>query len=181
MIVLFLIPLLPFLGFLVNAGAGRRLSKRVSGTVACGAMAASFAVSAAAVVRLMLRSEGDRAVLEPLFDWITAGDFAARFSLYLDPLAAVMILVVTGIGSLIHVYSTAYMHDESAAAYARYFSYLNLFVAFMLVLVLGSNFLVLFVGWEGVGLCSYLLIGFWYEKTVGLRRRQEGVHRQPDR
>src|SRR5438128_829322 len=79
-------------------------------------------------------------------------------------LAAVMILVVTGIGSLIHIYSTAYMHEERDSEFARYFSYLNLFAAFMLVLVLGSNFLVLFVGWEGVGLCSYLLIGFWYQK-----------------
>src|SRR6185312_5683225 len=82
----------------------------------------------------------------------------------LDPLSAVMILVVTGIGLLIHVYSTAYMHEERDSEYARYFSYLNLFAAFMLVLVLGANFLVLFIGWEGVGLCSYLLIGFWYRK-----------------
>ena len=82
----------------------------------------------------------------------------------LDPLASVMILVITGIGSLIHIYSTAYMHEETDSEYARYFSYLNLFAAFMLVLVLGANFLVMFVGWEGVGLCSYLLIGFWYEK-----------------
>src|SRR5439155_10194717 len=88
----------------------------------------------------------------------------AGFALRLDPLSAVMILVVTGIGSLIHVYSTAYMHEESDSEYARYFSYMNLFAAFMLVLVLGANFLVMFVGWEGVGLCSYLLIGFWYEK-----------------
>ena len=98
------------------------------------------------------------------FDWITAGEFSARFTLRLDPLSALMILVVTGIGSLIHIYSTSYMHDERPSEFARYFSYLNLFAAFMLVLVLGSNFLVMFVGWEGVGLCSYLLIGFWYEK-----------------
>ena len=82
----------------------------------------------------------------------------------LDPLSALMILVVTGIGSLIHIYSTAYMHDESDAEFARYFSYLNLFAAFMLVLVLGANFPVMFIGWEGVGLCSYLLIGFWFTK-----------------
>ena len=81
-----------------------------------------------------------------------------------DPLSAVMILVITGIGSLIHIYSTAYMHDEVDSEFARYFSYLNLFAAFMLVLVLGSNFPVMFVGWEGVGLCSYLLIGFWFKK-----------------
>ena len=94
---------------------------------------------------------------------------------------AVMILVVTGIGFLIHVYSTGYMHEERDSEYARYFSYLNLFAAFMLVLVLGANFLLMFVGWEGVGLCSYLLIGFWYDEEVGVRRRQEGVHRQPHR
>src|SRR4029077_8351010 len=93
-----------------------------------------------------------------------AGDFSVGFTLALDPLSTVMILVVTGIGSLIHVYSTAYMHEETSPEYARYFSYLNLFAAFMLVLVLGANFLVMFVGWEGVGLCSYLLIGFWYQK-----------------
>ena len=92
-----------------------------------------------------------------------------------------MILVVTGIGSLIHIYSTAYMHEETDSEYARYFSYLNLFASFMLVLVLGANFLVMFVGWEGVGLCSYLLIGFWFTEEVGRRRRQEGVHRQPHR
>ena len=93
-----------------------------------------------------------------------SADFTAPFTLRLDPLAAVMILVITGIGSLIHLYSTAYMHEERDSEFARYFSYLNLFAAFMLVLVLGSNFLAMFVGWEGVGLCSYLLIGFWYAK-----------------
>src|SRR5213075_2300176 len=106
----------------------------------------------------------DRAIAPPAFTWITSGDLNVRLTLRLDPLSAVMILVVTGIGSLIHVYSTAYMHDERDSEYARYFSNLNLFAAFMLLLVLGSNFLVMFVGWEGVGLCSYLLIGFWFEK-----------------
>src|SRR5262249_15666266 len=99
-----------------------------------------------------------------VFTWITSGDFTASFTLRVDPLSAVMILVVTGIGSLIHIYSTAYMHEESDSEYARYLSYLNLFAAFMLVLFLCSNFLVLFFGWEGVRLCSYLLIGFWYRK-----------------
>ena len=92
-----------------------------------------------------------------------------------------MILVITGIGSLIHIYSTAYMHEETDSEYARYFSYLNLFVFFMLLLVLGSNVLVMFVGWEGVGLCSYLLIGYYYAQEVGRRRGQEGVRRQPHR
>jgi NADH-quinone oxidoreductase subunit L len=161
---LLLIPLLPFLGFLVNASVGRRLTKAVSGAVACGAMAGSFAVSLVAVSRLLALEPDARAIVLPVFTWISSGDFTAAFTLRLDPLASVMILVITGIGSLIHIYSTAYMHEESDPEYARYFSYLNLFAAFMLVLVLGANFLVMFVGWEGVGLCSYLLIGFWYRK-----------------
>ena len=164
---LLLIPLLPFLGFLANAGFGRRVAKSVSGGVACLAMLASFAVSAVSVWRLTALPAlppGARVVDQHVFDWISSGEFHASFSLRLDPLSAVMILVVTGIGSLIHIYSTAYMHGERDAEYARYFSYLNLFASFMLVLVLGSNFLVMFVGWEGVGLCSYLLIGFWYVK-----------------
>jgi NADH-quinone oxidoreductase subunit L len=161
---LLLIPLLPFLGFLVNAGIGRRLSKPVSGAVACGAIGGAFVVSLLSVWR-MLGLEGEsRALVEQVFTWIASGDFTAAFTLRLDPLSSVMILVITGIGSLIHVYSTAYMHEETDAEFARYFSYLNLFAAFMLVLVLGANFLVMFVGWEGVGLCSYLLIGFWYQK-----------------
>jgi NADH-quinone oxidoreductase subunit L len=161
---LLLIPLLPFLGFLVNASLGRRLSKRVSGALACGVVLASFAVSVIAVWRLAALPADSRAIAQQVFSWITSGEFNANFTLRLDPLSAVMILVVTGIGSLIHIYSTAYMHEEPDPEYARYFSYLNLFAAFMLLLVLGSNFLVMFVGWEGVGLCSYLLIGFWYEK-----------------
>jgi NADH-quinone oxidoreductase subunit L len=161
---LLLIPLLPFLGFLLNAGAGRRLTKRVSGGMACAAMLASFAVSAIAVLRLVALPPESRAITLHLFTWISSGEFTVPFALRLDPLAAIMILVVTGIGSLIHIYSTAYLHEERDSEFARYFSYLNLFAAFMLVLVLGANFLVLFVGWEGVGLCSYLLIGFWYEK-----------------
>jgi NADH-quinone oxidoreductase subunit L len=159
---LVLIPALPFAGFLVNALAGRRFAKSVSGGVACAAMIASFVVSTLSVWRLLSASEG--AIEQRVFSWITSGDLDVEFALRLDPLAALMILVVTGIGSLIHVYSTAYMHEEPDAEYARYFSYLNLFAAFMLVLVLGSNFLVMFVGWEGVGLSSYLLIGFWFEK-----------------
>ena len=159
---LLLIPLLPLVGFLVNASFGRRLSKAASGGVACGVLLASFAVSLVAVRRLVGLSTEARTIVEPAFSWISSGDFNVNLTLRLDPLSAVMILVVTGIGSLIHIYSTAYMDGETDSEYARYFSYLNLFAAFMLVLVLGSNFLVMFVGWEGVGLCSYLLVGFWY-------------------
>ena len=159
-----LIPLFPFIGFLLNASFGRRVSKPVAGAVACGSILASFVAAAIAVVSLLARAPESRAVTQPVFEWITSGDLNIGLSFTLDPLSSLMILVVAGIGSLIHIYSTAYMHEESDSEYARYFSYLNLFAAFMLVLVLGSNFLVMFVGWEGVGLCSYLLIGFWYQK-----------------
>ncbi len=159
---LLLIPLLPLAGFLVNASFGRRLPKTMSGGIACAAMIASFAVALTCVLD-MARSDAG-AFEQVLFTWMSSGTLRVPFSLRLDHLSAVMILVITGIGSLIHIYSTAYMHDESDAEYARYFSYLNLFAAFMLVLVLGASFPVMFVGWEGVGLCSYLLIGFWFRK-----------------
>src|SRR5262245_2891544 len=161
---LVLIPLLPFAGFIANAAVGRRLSKSVSGGIACAVMLGSFLVSLVSVWPLLALEPAAREIVQQTVSWITAGDLNAGFTLRLDPLSALMILIVTGIGSLIHVYSTAYMHDEPDPEFARYFSYLNLFAAFMLVLVLGANFLVMFVGWEGVGLCSYLLIGFWYEK-----------------
>jgi NADH-quinone oxidoreductase subunit L len=161
---LLLIPILPLLGFLVLSSAGRRIGKPAAGAVACAAMLGAFAVSLAAVAALVSLAPEARAIAQPVFTWITSGDFNVEATLRLDPLAAVMILVVSGIGSLIHIYSTAYMHEESDPEFARFFSYLNLFAAFMLVLVLASNFLVMFVGWEGVGLCSYLLVGFWYQK-----------------
>jgi NADH-quinone oxidoreductase subunit L len=162
--VLLLIPLLPFLGFLVNVFAGRRLSKPVSGGVACLAMLGSFGIGLAQFWALLGREPHARLVEQTLYTWIAAGDLQIPFTLRFDPLGALMVLVVSGIGFLIHVYSTAYMHEETDGEYARYFSYLNLFAAFMLVLVLAANFPLMFVGWEGVGLCSYLLIGFWYTK-----------------
>ena len=159
-----LIPLFPFLGFLVNSTMGRRLPKSVSGGVASLAMIAAFAVAATSVWQLAGMPVESRAIEQTLYTWIASGDFVLNLTFRVDPLSALMILVITGIGSLIHIYSTAYMHDETDAEFARYFSYLNLFASFMLVLVLGASFLVLFVGWEGVGLCSYLLIGFYYHK-----------------
>jgi NADH-quinone oxidoreductase subunit L len=158
------IPLLPLLGFLLNTFFGRRLSKAISGGIASAAMFAAFGVSVVAVGTLLNQPPDRRELLQTVYTWIASGDFQIPVTLRLDPLSALMILVVTGIGLLIHVYSTAYMHDEASPEYARYFSYLNLFAFFMLLLVLGANFLILFVGWEGVGLCSYLLIGFWYQK-----------------
>jgi NADH-quinone oxidoreductase subunit L len=162
--VLLFIPLLPFLGFLLNSLAGRRLARELSGGCASIAMLGAFGVSVAAVRQLMEQPAGVHAISSQVISWFSSGDFDVPFTLRVDPLSSVMILVVTGIGFLIHVYSTAYMHEERPSEYARYFSYLNLFAAFMLLLVLAANFVVMFVGWEGVGLCSYLLIGFWYQK-----------------
>jgi NADH-quinone oxidoreductase subunit L len=160
MVMLQLIPLFPFLGFLFNAFLGRRVPKSLSGGVACLAIVGSFVVAVMSVLSL----PADGAIEQTVYSWISSGTLQVPFSLRLDHLGAVMVLVVSGIGSLIHIYSTGYMHDEPDSEYARYFSYLNLFAAFMLVLVLGANFPVMFVGWEGVGLCSYLLIGFWFKK-----------------
>ncbi|MFB3853257.1 MAG: NADH-quinone oxidoreductase subunit L [Vicinamibacterales bacterium] len=171
---IWLIPLLPALGALVNGVAGIRFfSKAASGLLACATMAGALLLSVAAFAGLLGLPPEARIHDVTVATWLPGmpldlGDRGARFAVdwtfRLDPLSAMMILVVTGVGFLIHVYSTAYMADEPRGAYARYFSYLNLFCFFMLTLVLGGNFLVMFVGWEGVGLCSYLLIGYWYEK-----------------
>ncbi len=159
---LLLIPLLPFLGFCLNAFLGKRLPKSVSGWLACLAMLGAFGISVMAV--LQAHAAPEHFVQQTLFGWIASDELKIPLAFRVDPLSSLMIVVITGIGSLIHIYSTAYMHEESDSEYARYFSYLNLFASFMLVLVLGSTFPVMFVGWEGVGLCSYLLIGFWFRK-----------------
>jgi NADH-quinone oxidoreductase subunit L len=159
------IPLVPLIGFLVNTFCARLLPKKVSGTIASLAMATAFGASVGAIRALVSLPPESREISETLFTWIGSADFLVPLGLRLDALSALMILVVTGIGFLIHVYSTAYMAEEEPSEYARYFAYLNLFAAFMLLLVLGDSFIVMFVGWEGVGLCSYLLIGFWYQKT----------------
>src|SRR3954453_7365901 len=158
-----LIPLLPLVGFLINSLLGKRLPKTISGGVACLVMLASLAVSAISVWTVV-NDHSAPWMEQTLFRWMSSGDLQIPMQFRLDHLSSLMILVITGIGSLIHIYSTAYMHEETDSEYARYFSYLNLFAAFMLVLVLGSTFPVMFVGWEGVGLCSYLLIGFWFRK-----------------
>ncbi len=171
---IWLVPLLPGFGALVNGVVGiRYFNKRAAAIMACGTMLVALALSIAAFVGLLGLPADARVHDVTLATWIppialeTAhgiGAFQVPWAVRLDPLAGMMILVVTGVGFLIHVYATAYMQDEPRGPYARFFSYLNLFCFFMLTLVLGANFLVMFVGWEGVGLCSYLLIGYWYEK-----------------
>ncbi len=159
---LWLVPALPLAGAVVNLFVGRRLG-RSAGLLAVAAMASSFAVAVLMVLGLSDLAADERIVTRHLFDWIGVGDLRVGADLRLDALSAVMILVVTGVGALIHVYAIGYMSGDPR--YGRFFAYLNLFVFFMLMLVLADNLLLLYLGWEGVGLCSYLLIGFWFEKT----------------
>ncbi len=154
-----LIVLLPLLGFLVNGLAGNRLGKSAVSAVGCGLPVLAFLVAVKCF--FLLHAGGSAALLDNLYTWAVIGGSSFEVSFYFDDLSAVMALIVTGVGSLIHIYSIGYMKEDSS--YARYFAYLNLFLFFMLLLVLGRSLLVLFVGWEGVGLASYLLIGFWFE------------------
>jgi NADH-quinone oxidoreductase subunit L len=156
---LWLIPVLPLAGFLLNGIFGRRFSKTIVNTIAIGSVLLSFAW-----VLKTLAGLGDlsAAHTEQYFTWIQSGSLNVGFDFTVDRLTAIMLLVVTGVGSLIHIYSIGYMAHEGG--YYRFFAYMNLFMFFMLTLVLAANYLVMFVGWEGVGLCSYLLIGFYFDK-----------------
>ena len=150
-------------GALANLALGAvRAPKAVVTVIGVGSVGAATVATYMALWQYLHQSID--VVVEPYFTWISAGEITVDASLQLDPLSAVMLAFVTFVGFLIHVYSVGYMSEESEAGYARYFSYLNLFMFAMLLLVLGSNLPVLFVGWEGVGLCSYLLIGYYFEK-----------------
>ena len=155
---LWLIPLLPLLGFVINGLGRNKLSKPLIGVIGSGVILVSFALSVALFFELGAGTQKQFTV--DLFDWISAGNLHIPLSFLYDPLSSIMLLIITGVGFLIHIYSVGYMHDD--AGFGKFFSYLNLFIFFMLILVLGSNYIVMFIGWEGVGLCSYLLIGFWY-------------------
>jgi len=157
---LWIIPLLPLLGSAINGLLGWKWPNRIVHSVALGATGLSFACALEAVREFF--ASGQQFFRKEFFDWIVAGTFRAGFDLQFDQLTVVMVLVVTGVGFVIHIYSTGYMAHEEG--YWRFFSYLNLFMFFMLILVLAANYSLLFVGWEGVGLCSYLLIGFYYLK-----------------
>ncbi|HKK20412.1 MAG TPA: NADH-quinone oxidoreductase subunit L, partial [candidate division Zixibacteria bacterium] len=159
---LFLVPLLPLVGFLINGLLIGKLNRAVISAVACASIGISFLISLGLFFQLKALPVEMRVMHQVLFSWIPAGSFEVNIAYLLDPLSAVMILVVTGVGFLIHVYSIGYMSHEPGLG--RYFAYLNLFTFAMLTLVLADNFLLMFVGWEGVGLCSYLLIGYWFEK-----------------
>ncbi|HEU4633936.1 MAG TPA: NADH-quinone oxidoreductase subunit L, partial [Flavisolibacter sp.] len=167
-----LIPLLPFIGFLIN-GLGRKyLSKGLVSIIGCGTVLGSFIISlltffnldeiiGGRVISQSAKIEGNPVI--HYFDFIHAGSLKIPFAFQIDQLSTLFLLIITGVGFLIHVYSTAYMHDEKREHFGRYFSYLNLFVFSMLLLVMGANYVIMFIGWEGVGLCSYLLIGYWFK------------------
>ncbi|MCH7478474.1 MAG: NADH-quinone oxidoreductase subunit L, partial [SAR324 cluster bacterium] len=159
---LWLIPALPLLGFLVNGLIGKSLGRGFVSLVGPGVVLASFVLSVLAF-REMVAAPG-QALNVTLFSWIEVGDLAVPAAFTVDRLSGIFILIITGVGFLIHLYSVGYMWDEEG--YYRFFSFLNLFIFFMLLLVMGSSFLLLFVGWEGVGLCSYLLIGFYFERPA---------------
>ena len=161
---LWIIPALPLAAVGLNLLLGDRLGKRGTAWLACGAVGAAFVMALRAVLALAALPPEARAITETAYTWMRVGDFSASVAFLLDPLSSVMVLVVTGVGFLIHVYSVGYMsHDGS---FRRFFLYLNLFMFAMLTLVLADNFLLMFVGWEGVGLCPYLLIGFWYTRPA---------------
>jgi len=165
---IWLVLLFPILGFLIQALAGTRIEKafgrRVLGALAVLPVALSFLVGLAITLGLKTGVTNPPVTLG---NWITAGGFRVPFEFVVDPLSMTMVLIITGIGALIHLYATGYMAEDKE--YARFFTYMNLFIASMLVLVLGGNLLLLYVGWEGVGLCSYLLIGFWYTDIANAR------------
>ena len=154
-----LLLLAPFVGFLFNVFFGKKAGKNISGAIGTIAVVVSFAMSV--YFFMQLNTSGKAIPVIKLFDWIQLGNLKIDFGILLDQLSLLWLLFVTGIGSLIHLYSISYMHDDENMH--KFFAYLNLFIFFMITLVVGSNLLVMFIGWEGVGLCSYLLIGFWYK------------------
>ena len=155
-----LIPLIPFIGFLINGLGFRKISKTLVPLIGTGASLISFLL--VVIVYLQIGNNPEPTVVK-LFDWISVGSLNINFAFQIDQLTFIMLFVITGVGTLIHLYSAGYMsHDEG---YGKFFSFLNLFLFSMLVLVMGSNYLMMFIGWEGVGLCSFLLIGFWNKNS----------------
>jgi len=157
----YLVPLFPFIGFLLNGLLRKKLSKSLISIIGCGSVLASFVVSL--LIFFEVKDVSFHTVVINLFDFINVGSLKIPFSFQVDQLSILFLLIITGVGFLIHLYSTSYMHDEENEHFARYFAYLNLFVFSMLILILGSNYVIMFIGWEGVGLCSYLLIGYWFK------------------
>ena len=157
-----LVPFLPLIGFIINGLGRNKLSKSMSGIIGSGVILGSFILS----LLLFVQIKSGVTFNHSYFDFIRLSNFNLGFEFKIDPLSSLFLLIITGVGFLIHVYSTSYMHDEPSKDFAKYFSFLNLFVFSMLLLVMGGNFVIMFIGWEGVGLCSYLLIGYWFKKEA---------------
>src|SRR5581483_8811613 len=159
---LFIIPLLPLAGAAINGLLGKRFPKALVNTIALGSTALAFAYALWVAAQFFALPPDQIPHVEHYLTWLSSGAFTAEYGMYLDQLSLVMLLIVSGVGFVIHIFSVGYMAHEGG--YYRYFAYLNLFMFFMLTLVLANNYLLMFVGWEGVGLASYLLIGFWFRK-----------------
>ena len=157
--IVWLIPFLPLIGFLINGLGRKQLSKSLTGIIGSGVILASFLIS----VFVFFQVKSGNTHVAHYFDFINTGSLKIGFDFQIDQLSSLFLLIITGVGFLIHVYSTSYMHEEDDKDFAKYFAYLNLFVFSMLLLVMGGNYIIMFIGWEGVGLCSYLLIGFWFK------------------
>ena len=157
--IVWLIPLLPVIGFLINGLGRKQLSKTLTGIIGSGVILASFLIS----VFVFFQVKNGNTYLAHYFDFINTASLKVGFDFQIDQLSSLFLLIITGVGFLIHVYSTSYMLKEASEDFAKYFAYLNLFVFSMLLLVMGGNYIIMFIGWEGVGLCSYLLIGFWFK------------------
>ena len=157
--IVWLIPFLPLIGFLINGFGRKQLSKSLIGIIGSGVIFASFLIS----VFVFFQVKNGNTHVAHYFDFINTSSLKVGFDFQIDQLSSLFLLIITGVGFLIHVYSTSYMHEEESKDFAKYFAYLNLFVFSMLLLVLGGNYIIMFIGWEGVGLCSYLLIGFWFK------------------
>ncbi|HSV86469.1 MAG TPA: proton-conducting transporter membrane subunit, partial [Levilinea sp.] len=165
-----LVIVMPLAGLLINLLFGRRFAYPVAGVIASIAAAASFAI--AVILALALAPQPETIAVVHIAQWMSVGNFSVDWALRVDTLSVTMMLVVAGVGTLIHIYAIGYMradvvHNGEPSRYARFFVFFSLFIVAMMILVTANNYLVLFIGWEGVGLCSYLLIGFWFEKGAG--------------
>ncbi len=159
--IVWLIPFLPLIGFLINGLGRKSLSKSLSGIIGSGVILGSFIMS----IWVFMQVKGGNTYVAHYYDFINLPSLKIGFDFQIDQLSSLFLLIITGVSFLIHVYSTSYMHQEDSKDFAKYFSYLNLFVFSMLLLVMGGNYIIMFIGWEGVGLCSYLLIGFWFKNN----------------
>ncbi len=157
--IVWLIPFLPLISFLINGLGRNQLSKTLSGFIGSGVILASFLIS----IFVFFQVKNGNTHVAHYFDFINTATLKVGFDFQIDQLSSLFLLIITGVGFLIHVYSTSYMHEEEPKDFAKFFAYLNLFVFSMLLLVMGGNYIIMFIGWEGVGLCSYLLIGFWFK------------------